>query len=110
MWACGEHRIFSVASDVFLASANGQWLSATFPSWSKAKDAVELMQVVEPSDGPLEVSQERNFVIPGCVVEIASEPEQKTAGDLLALAFSLAHSNPNAVVNFWIQVKEPTEE
>ncbi|WP_179228606.1 hypothetical protein [Leptolyngbya ohadii] len=49
--------------------------------------------------------QQRNFVIPGCATTICcTEDEGLSVDQLLSIVFSLAHSNPDAKVDFWIKV------
>jgi len=47
----------------------------------------------------------RNFVIPGCVVQIASEGDVPVE-DLVGVAFGVAADNPDAYVKFWIQIRQ----
>ncbi|MDX2215506.1 MAG: hypothetical protein SFY66_19740 [Oculatellaceae cyanobacterium bins.114] len=49
--------------------------------------------------------QQRNFTIPGCCVTIVCNQEEGIpVSEFLAIAFQLAHSNPDAKVDFWIKV------
>lgn len=47
----------------------------------------------------------RNFVIPHCVVQIASD-ESVPIEDLVSVAFGVAADNPDAYVDFWIQIRQ----
>ncbi|MEO0760109.1 MAG: hypothetical protein AAFY78_24935, partial [Cyanobacteria bacterium J06648_16] len=79
------------------------------PSWLKAADAVQLTlecQPEKPDDEPLPLPQSRNFLVPGCTVEIHSEDPQPI-GRLLTLVFAISQSNPTAEVSFSLSVREP---
>ena len=52
----------------------------------------------------------RNFQIPGCSVGISSDEDGVTVEELLSLIFSLAHSNPGAIVDFGITVRNRPSE
>ena len=110
-WASGHSRIYRVNQGLYLAAADGRWLKATFHSWAQAADALELTlecQPTEPDDVPPALPQARNFVVPGCSVEIGSE-EPQPIGQLLSLLFAITHATPEAEVNFSIQVSAPPE-
>ena len=51
-----------------------------------------------------------NFQIPGCSVDIYSDKDGVTVEELLSLVFSLTHSNPGAIVDFGITVRNRPSE
>lgn len=53
-----------------------------------------------------QIQPRRDFVIPGCEVVIQSNGETLPIGDLLALAFSVSNSNPDAKIEFWLKIVE----
>ena len=49
-WAAARSRIYRVSPSLYLAAVDGRWLKATFPSWAKAADAVQLSLDCEPTE------------------------------------------------------------
>lgn len=48
----------------------------------------------------------RNFVIPGCSLTIVNQEELGLpVAELLSLVFAIAHSNPNATIDFEMTIK-----
>ena len=108
-WSAGHSRIYRVNSSLYLASANEQWLQATFVSWAKAADAVQLTLECQPPAPDAEEqpmpSLSRNYVVPGCAVDISSD-EPQPVGKLLSLVFAIARSNPTAEIGYSLNIRE----
>ena len=52
----------------------------------------------------------RNYAIPHCHLQIACEQDDGLpVSEVLAIVFSIAHSNPEAKLDFWLKVMPPAE-